>query len=205
MNIFVTSDEHHGHGGKDGKSGIITLAKRPFTNVNEMTDAIIDRHNAKVRDASNPLTAHVGDMFWKTLSNDDVDSIMARMQGRHCYVFGNHEEVFERGTAASRHFLTLTMRDRFKHNKRLYILDHYAGRVWDKSHRGSVLLYGHSHGELPSLGLSFDIGVDVHNFEPWSLEELEARVATLKQHHIVPDDQLVEGTTLYEEAHARKD
>jgi calcineurin-like phosphoesterase family protein len=188
MNYFVTSDEHHGH------EGIIRLCNRPFANVREMSDSIIDRHNAKVRQASNPLTIHVGDMFWKTLSTEDVCSIMRRMLGRHAYVAGNHEEVFERGDGLKNFFSMWEQRTQFKHNKRFYVLDHYAGRVWNKSHRGSVLLYGHSHGELPELGRSFDIGVDCHNFEPWTMAELEAKAVTLKPHHVIPVDKLVPGT-----------
>jgi calcineurin-like phosphoesterase family protein len=47
-------------------------------------------------------------------------------------------------------------------------------RVWDQSHHGSWHLYGHSHGKLPDLGLSTDVGVDGHNFQPWSFEEVRA-------------------------------
>ncbi len=47
------------------------------------------------------------------------------------------------------------------------------------------MLYGHSHNELPTVGKSIDIGVDGHNFEPWSLEEIEVKMATLPQAHII--------------------
>lgn len=187
MRIFVTSDEHHGH------ENIIKMCDRPFATTREMTNAIIDRHNAKVP-VSGSLTVHVGDMFWRTLSTDDCFSIMRRMHGQHSYVRGNHEDAFERGDHLEDFFTTIEKMAHFKHNKQLYILCHYAMRVWNKSHVGSVQLYGHSHGELPELGLSFDVGVDSHNFEPWTMEEIEAKVATLKQHHIVPADKLVPGT-----------
>jgi calcineurin-like phosphoesterase family protein len=61
-----------------------------------------------------------------------------------------------------------------KINHQKLILDHYAMRVWDQSHHGSWHLYGHSHGKLPDLGLSTDVGVDGHNFQPWSFEEVRA-------------------------------
>ena len=46
------------------------------------------------------------------------------------------------------------------------ILCHYAMMVWDKSHKSSWQLYGHSHGELPDdpLSLSIDIGGDWQYF-----------------------------------------
>lgn len=192
MRFFVTSDEHHGH------ENIVKMCNRPFANTREMSDVVIDRHNAKVPNDGGSLTIHVGDMFWRTLSTDDVISIMRRMHGRHAYVWGNHEDVFKRGEGLKNFFLAMEHYSTFKHNKRKYVLSHYAMRVWDKSHVGSVMLYGHSHGELPEVGLSFDIGVDSHNFEPWTMSEIEAKVATLKQHHVIPVDKLVPGT----EAHS---
>jgi calcineurin-like phosphoesterase family protein len=58
----------------------------------------------------------------------------------------------------------------------MIVLFHYALREWNASHWGSYHLYGHSHGTLPDIdtSLSFDIGVDCHNFYPLSYEEVKA-------------------------------
>jgi len=50
---------------------------------------------------------------------------------------------------------------------------HYAMRVWPQSHHGSYMLYGHSHGKLPPLGLQWDVGVDNNNYYPISFNELK--------------------------------
>jgi len=68
------------------------------------------------------------------------------------------------------------------------ILSHYAMRVWNKSHRGSIMLYGHSHGTLDELKPEFaqpnwigedyytkstrtmDVGMDCNNLYPYSIE-----------------------------------
>jgi calcineurin-like phosphoesterase family protein len=34
-------------------------------------------------------------------------------------------------------------------------------------------LYGHSHGKLPPIGKSWDIGVDNNDFSPISFKEME--------------------------------
>ena len=60
------------------------------------------------------------------------------------------------------------------------ILCHYAMRTWSRSHYASWHLFGHSHGKLEPYGLSFDIGVDSHNYYPWSLDEIEQKMTTLK-------------------------
>lgn len=70
------------------------------------------------------------------------------------------------------------------------ILCHFAMRVWNKSHKGSVMLYGHSHGTLDELRPEFtsptwigdqyfiknyktmDVGVDTNNLYPYHLDEI---------------------------------
>ena len=63
--------------------------------------------------------------------------------------------------------------------KRRIVLCHYAFRVWNKSHRGAWHLYGHSHGSLPDdpNSLSFDAGVDCHEFTPISYERVKEIMA----------------------------
>ncbi len=39
-------------------------------------------------------------------------------------------------------------------------MHHYGCRVWPRHLRGSYHLFGHSHGELPPMGRSRDIGID---------------------------------------------
>jgi calcineurin-like phosphoesterase family protein len=39
-------------------------------------------------------------------------------------------------------------------------LSHYAHRSWPASHHGSYHFYGHSHGALPPLHRSRDVGID---------------------------------------------
>ena len=51
-------------------------------------------------------------------------------------------------------------------------MSHYSHRVWSYSHHGSIHLYGHSHGNLPGFGRSFDIGVDTNDMKPYSIDEI---------------------------------
>jgi hypothetical protein len=59
--------------------------------------------------------------------------------------------------------------------QRLY-LHHYACRTWPAQHYGSHHFYGHSHGNLPPLGKSRDVGVDLPDvdFMPRTFAELTA-------------------------------
>lgn len=68
-------------------------------------------------------------------------------------------------------------------NQRIY-LSHYAARVWPASHKGSWMLYGHSHSKLDSEDRNsnrktLDVGVDnTINYnkpfaQPWSFKEIQ--------------------------------
>jgi len=56
---------------------------------------------------------------------------------------------------------------------KIVVLCHYAMKVWDRSHHGSICLHGHSHGTLESQGLSYDVGIDNNNFMPVSFEKIK--------------------------------
>lgn len=183
MSIFITSDEHYGH------ERIISLAARPFASVEEMNETIIARHNKKV--SHKGLTIHVGDMFWQTMSEMEARAILHRLNGRHAFIYGNHDELMEKSKYLRDYFKWVVGKNKasgseiIKWNKHKITLNHYAQRVWDGSHKGHWHVYGHSHGALAGFGKSFDIGVDSHAFTPWSLEEIEAEMEKRPQHHTI--------------------
>jgi calcineurin-like phosphoesterase family protein len=45
---------------------------------------------------------------------------------------------------------------------------------------GKPCIVGNSHGKLESYGLSFDVGVDTNDFYPYSLDDVENKMKTLK-------------------------
>ncbi len=82
---------------------------------------------------------------------------------------------------AQRLFLSVQHYKELSINKTRFVLSHFAHRVWNKSHHGSIHLYGHSHGTLKDntkegvydKGKSMDVGVDTHaEFRPYSIEEI---------------------------------
>ena len=203
-NVFITADEHYGH------KSIIKFCDRPFGNrehlmgctlhrcvicqqaIDDQTETIIERHNAKVPNKPSYLTIHVGDLFWHTLTFDEAMTILKRLNGRHAFIYGNHDELVEKYQSIfAPHFDWIKGQNKDSGTHRLHFngneltLCHYAMRVWNRSHKGSWMCFGHSHDELPVVGKSFDIGVDGNNFTPWSLEEIEAKMNTLPLGHII--------------------
>lgn len=171
--VFFTSDEHYGH------ENMLKFCNRPFVSLDEQMKRMIERHNDKV--SRGARVYHLGDIFWRTLPVEVAFDIMSQLKGQHFFIYGNHDELMEGDPR---------LRSRFVWCKNLaevkpflafpkIVLCHYAMRVWNGSHKGSWHLYGHSHAQLPEPeSLSFDCGVDGHNYEPWSIEEV-----AVKMHH----------------------
>jgi calcineurin-like phosphoesterase family protein len=181
-NVFFTSDEHLGH------NNVIKFCNRPFANIEEMTEALVERHNSVVKKGD--LVYHIGDMFWRTYGIDQALEYMDRLNGNHYYVWGNHDELIHHNKELANKFIWLKDIAKVRPSGcPKIILCHYAMRVFEGSHRGDWHLYGHSHNALPQAiagqtkdesTLSFDIGVDTHNFYPWSIEEVAEKMKTLK-------------------------
>ena len=164
MNYFFTSDEHYGH------ANVIRFNNRPFSDVNDMTEKLIENHNSVVSDSTNNTTIHCGDFHW-TRHRKVAQQVIDRLNGNHVFLMGSHD-VWLKG---SPHHETWEKRI----NGQVIVCGHYAMRTWAKSHYGSVMLYGHSHGNLESFGKSFDCGVDTHDYHPYSFEEVMSIMDTL--------------------------
>ena len=157
MNYWFSADLHLNH------NNIRKHCNRPFTSVEEMNLEIIKRWNEKVQPDD---TGYIlGDFCWKT----DALQYVTQMNGRIILIRGNHDRDIDR-----LHFDAVHDLLKVKIGGQKIVLCHYAMRVWDCSHHGSWHLYGHSHGSLEGepWGLSMDVGVDTHDFYPWSLADI---------------------------------
>ncbi|MFN3852492.1 MAG: metallophosphoesterase [Spirosomataceae bacterium] len=167
--IWFTSDHHFGH------KNICKFSNRPFDSVEEMDEELIKRWNERVK--PNDDVYHLGDVG--LCNSARLREILEQLNGNIFLIRGNHDGAAE--SCKSRFewikdYYKLKIQDTgFEGGEQSIILMHYAMRVWDKSHWGTYQLYGHSHGELPDDPnlLSFDVGVDCHNYYPISWEEVK--------------------------------
>lgn len=168
-NIFFVSDTHFGHDRIRGYSN------RPFSSVDDMNGKMIAAWNAVVK--PNDIVWHLGDFAFMTYK--EFTSMIYRLNGNINVVLGNHDKVIDQ------HRQDILDREKIKsiqNYKELkigsdnIILFHYGQRVWNKSHSGSIHLYGHSHGSLPPHGKSVDVGVDckeiTDEYRPIHLDEV---------------------------------
>jgi calcineurin-like phosphoesterase family protein len=165
-NIWFTSDQHYGH------ANIIKFCNRPFADVEEMREKLIENHNKLVKPGDRVY--NLGDMFWRTVSIGEALAIRHRLNGQHYYIYGNHEELFERNKILQEQFIWC--KDAFNLKVDGYPniwLAHFAHEDWNGSHRGAYHLFGHVHGAKPNpVGLKMDVGVDIRNYAPVSFEEV---------------------------------
>ena len=160
---FFTADQHYEH------SNIIlpNYCDRPFKNIEEMNESIIDRHNEVVKPGDTVVNA--GDFCWfkryyAQNSNDDAISYINRLNGQQIFLKGDHDK-----------WMSAPFRDIW--SKRIgedfIVVCHYAMHTWARSHYNSWHLYAHSHKELDLPGKRINISVDSTDFYPLSFEQIK--------------------------------
>jgi calcineurin-like phosphoesterase family protein len=170
--IWFTSDTHFGH------TNVIRFCKRPFKDVEQMDAMLIKNWNSVVGYQDDVY--HLGD--FSLTSAERSLRILEQLNGNIHLIKGNHEKsVLEKSFTREKFawikdYYELKVEDLdAKGNRQSIVLLHYAMKVWNKSHHGAWHLYGHSHGSLPDdiNSLSFDVGVDSHNYFPISYDEVK--------------------------------
>lgn len=152
-NIFVTSDTHFGH------SRIIEHCLRPFASEDEMNNALVSNWNSVV--AEKDTVIHLGDVGWR-----NVEHWASQLNGHKILVAGNHDKKMNHNT--KKMFMSIYPIWDTKISGQQVVFCHYPMHAWNRSHRGSLHLHGHSHGageEMMSY-LRWDMSVDVWNFKP---------------------------------------
>jgi calcineurin-like phosphoesterase family protein len=157
--------KHYGH------KRVIEYCNRPFDSVDDMDRYMIDQNNKVV--TSHDTVVHIGDFSLYSRKFRDVQSkYISSLRGNHIFIQGSHDHWLKGSAHKRSHIWQKTI------NKQPIVCCHYAMRTWPRMHYGAWLLFGHSHGDLTDYYKSFDVGVDSHEFRPWSFEEIEEKMST---------------------------
>lgn len=176
--IWFIADTHFNH------ESILKHCKRPFANVEEMNEKIIENWNNLV--AKNDRIYIIGDFAFSNHAK-----FLDKLKGKKHLIKGNHDEASQ---AVYSRFESVSQIKRIEIEKHSFILCHYPMRTWEDCHKGSIELYGHCHGRSETFNLSFDVGVDTHDFKPYSYEEIMTMVRTREEemkkvHRILCDEK----------------
>jgi calcineurin-like phosphoesterase family protein len=160
MAILFTADTHFGHGGALG------LYRRPFASVAEMDEGLIARWNLAV--AADDEVYHLGD-FAVRQNRARVEALLAGLAGRKHLVTGNNDGE---ATTRAAGWISVAPYLELRLEGVLLVLCHYPFRTWRDMTKGALNLHGHSHGRLKPLARQIDVGVDVYEFRPVTLQTL---------------------------------
>ena len=172
---YYTSDLHFGH------KKIIEYEDRPFTSIEEMDEYLIHKWNSKVKKGDQVYI--IGDFGF--VKGDRANEILDRLNGQKYLIKGNHDNYFLNDKAFDKSkFVWVKDYAHIKDNGHVICMFHYPIAVWDRQQQNALHFYGHVHSNkdthhplLVELGENaFNVGCDVNDYEPKSLEELLSRV-----------------------------
>lgn len=206
-NVFFTSDTHYGHANiASKKTSSWGRGYRHFNSVEEMNKALVKGIN----DIVGPYDTlyHLGD--WSFGGIDNIWKFRSQIDCQNIHlIFGNHDQHIETPKPISLSgvdntqdlFSSVGYYKEVKINGKMFVLSHYAHRIWHGSHKGWYHLYGHSHdsmdlsrstGKLIEYGKSMDCGIDsairiLGSPRPFALNEITAildkRTIEFPDHH----------------------
>jgi len=176
--IFFTADTHFCHG------NIIQYCTRPFNDVDDMDKEMIGRWNSVVNKDDEIYI--LGDFLYKGNAKE-ANEILSKLKGRKYLIKGNHEKYLNKEDFNMEAFEWVKDYHVLNIEGVKIILFHYPMLSWDGSYNDSIHLYGHVHNsgirhpdygeKLKLLGpRAINVGVDVNNFYPVSLQEILKRV-----------------------------
>lgn len=154
--VFFTSDTHY------SEKRTMQLSKRPYSTVQEMDWDLLKKFNSKV--TNNDIVYHLGDF--------GDPSFIKHLNGKEFYIVaGNYDQdsVLEalktdpRVKIIPESFATCLNYD-------VYSLVHYPTSMIAPK---KFYLFGHIHSLQKVRRNGLNVGVDCHNFEPISLDEVE--------------------------------
>lgn len=193
MTFYFTGDTHFGH---RRIMEFCPTTRGHYANVDDMDNSMILNWNMTV--GKDDVIYHVGDFAFA--NHGRMREIFLQLNGRIRLITGNHDTNLKKALG-DRLLAKGLLECRYpgyheaNFNGTKVVINHFAQRVWNNHHHGALHVYGHSHGSLPGLGKSVDVGVDSaelglftgENMRPYSLEEvvkyLDSKEKYMPDHH----------------------
>jgi calcineurin-like phosphoesterase family protein len=161
-NVYFTSDHHFGH------KNILKFESRPFEDVHQMNEAMIQRWNSVV--GNGDTIFHLGDFSF--LNFDATKDILARLNGYKILILGNHDRGRGRSWWLNAGFDEVSEYPLIY--KDFFFLTHEP--MYMNKHMPFVNVHGHIHGQKYEGNSYFNICVEHWDYKPLSFEEIKAAV-----------------------------
>lgn len=166
--IYFTADTHFGH------QNIIRFCNRPFSNTEEMDEALIKNWNSRVN--GNDTVYILGDMFFRSIN---AESILKSLKGKKRLIIGNHDSSWMTKFNASKYFISMDSFLEISDGKHALTLCHYPLVTW-KHAKKSYMIHGHIHNDknadfwslIAARDHLLNAGADINGYMPVSFDEL---------------------------------
>ena len=144
MNYYI-SDLHFFS--KNQTAEGLNFDNRPFKNVDEMHEVILNNWNSRV---TNGDTVYILGDISNRGKNEDLIALVARLKGKKVLIVGNHEDIrdyrYKQLFHAIYDYLEIT--DHADKQPYKLVLCHYPILMWNGQHNGTILMYGHLHDSI---------------------------------------------------------
>lgn len=148
-----------------------------------MNETIIKNWNSVVGEKD--VVYNIGDVAFEK-DRTKLEWLLSRLNGIKHIIWGNHDNVLKSiawkdyfHTGADIRTIVVPAESNGGVSQRI-VLCHYPLLTWDRAHYGSFMIHGHCHGTLKDDPQSrrLDVGADVHNFTPVSMEQINKIMST---------------------------
>lgn len=137
MNYYI-SDLHLGH------ENVIKFDNRPFSNIQEMEDIIIERWNNRV--TKDDIVYILGDFSWE--KEDGWLRVLDKLNGNKVLIKGNHD-LKNYSASLKRKFIDIKDYKEIGDNGHRVIMCHYPMPFYRSNYNSNIYhLYGHLHVTL---------------------------------------------------------
>ena len=166
--IFVISDTHFGH------ANIIEYCKRPFKDIDEMDEVMIDRWNKVVKPGDKIY--HLGDVYMG--SGERFLKKFARLNGKKRLILGNHDDLKRKIDGK------IYLGDLFE---KIYLfrcfkefglmLTHVPVHETNivRTNEGAINIHGHIHEKPSPKGPYKNVSVERIDYTPVNIETLRVK------------------------------
>lgn len=184
MNYYI-SDLHFGH------HNILRLSNRPFKNMDEMIEKMIENWN-KIVSVEDDVYI-LGDVFYHYDGN--ICEILKKLNGHKHLIIGNHEKQLLKNKQALTMFESLDsykeITDILNGKTIQVVLCHYPLCEWNGFFRNSIHLYGHIHNNttnntykiMSKIKNAYNVGADIIDFTPQTLQNVITYNQNFRKEH----------------------
>lgn len=126
------------------QEGRLNFDNRPFKTTEEMNQHFLQEWNKQI---TNGDTVYIlGDMSLRG-GNDELIALVAQLKGKKILVKGNHDDLSDYRYKQLFHEICdyKEITDCIGGTAYKLVLSHYPILMWNGQHKGTILLYGHTH------------------------------------------------------------